>query len=257
MHVALWWIVGALALGVFVVSRVVAPRPAVRAPVASIAPPEPRTSGTSGTFDVTLTQIGTASPESAVFELVAHNGDVQPHVFCTYYTPFEGFLNDILDVVDASGTALRFTGPLASRQAPGPSSYVTLAPGESRVVRFDVVPSYPLRSGLYHISTRTGLATLQRSNALAVSVTSEADPRARELAVSLHAESGSTATFTVTNRGRDPQRFCTWRTPFDGMRSDFLEVVDTTGRPVAYRGKMARRGAPTAADFTMVAPGVR
>ncbi|MFM4997915.1 protease [Aeromonas sanarellii] len=76
--------------------------------------------------------------------------------------------------------------------------------------------------------------------------------------LSVNAESGVNEplplVMTLTNRGEAPLEVLTWFTPFEGW---FADAIDLTrdGRPLAYRGPLAKRGEPGDGDFLLLAPG--
>ena len=55
-------------------------------------------------------------------------------------------------------------------------------------------------------------------------------------------------TFTVTNNGKEPLRFCKWHTPFEPLMSKYLDVANERGEEADYRGAMAKRIMPPPAD---------
>lgn len=76
--------------------------------------------------------------------------------------------------------------------------------------------------------------------------------------LSVNAESGVNEplplVMTLINRGEAPLEVLTWFTPFEGW---FADAIDLTrdGRPLAYRGPLAKRGEPGDGDFLLLAPG--
>jgi len=66
---------------------------------------------------------------------------------------------------------------------------------------------------------------------------------------------GARLTMTISNPTKTTQKFCAYHTPFEGIRSEFLEVLDHKGVAVQYRGELARRSPPTEKDWKSVAPG--
>lgn len=59
----------------------------------------------------------------------------------------------------------------------------------------------------------------------------------------------------VSNPTDAPRVFCRYHTPFEGLANDIFSVVDGAGNRVQYRGMMAKRAPPGAADFIRLAPG--
>lgn len=72
---------------------------------------------------------------------------------------------------------------------------------------------------------------------------------ATQLEVSLSIEAGTRLSLSVHNPTGSSLAFCVYHTPFEGMRSNFLAVIDASGKPINYRGMMAKRIAPTAEHF--------
>ncbi|MCB9670766.1 MAG: hypothetical protein H6734_14895 [Alphaproteobacteria bacterium] len=72
--------------------------------------------------------------------------------------------------------------------------------------------------------------------------------------VRLEAGTGTEVTMTVVNTGPDRGTFCTYHTPFEGIRNDIF-VVERDGRELDYRGMMAKRAPPGPEDFRTVAAG--
>ncbi len=63
-------------------------------------------------------------------------------------------------------------------------------------------------------------------------------------------------TFTVKNPGGNELKFLKWETPFEGFRNDFLDIHNTAGELLPYRGIMAKRVMPPPPDaYITVAPG--
>jgi len=59
---------------------------------------------------------------------------------------------------------------------------------------------------------------------------------------------------TFTNTSDSPQYVLKSRTPFDEIEAPLFEIT-RDGQPVRYLGAIAKRGAPTAADYFMLKPG--
>ncbi|WP_161507044.1 protease [Aeromonas media] len=76
--------------------------------------------------------------------------------------------------------------------------------------------------------------------------------------LSVSAESGVNEplplVMTLTNKGEGPLEVLTWFTPFEGW---FADAIDLTrdGKPLPYRGPLAKRGAPGDGDFLLLGPG--
>lgn len=75
-------------------------------------------------------------------------------------------------------------------------------------------------------------------------------------AVHLEVADGTKVALSVENTGADHGTFCTYHTPFEGIRNDIF-IVERDGEEVPYRGKMAKRAPPGPGDFLTLAPGAR
>jgi len=73
--------------------------------------------------------------------------------FCKWHTPFEKLMSKYLDVKDADGNEANYIGPMAKRIMPPPAdSYITLNPGDSTAVDFDLTQGYAIdKPGTYTI----------------------------------------------------------------------------------------------------------
>lgn len=60
--------------------------------------------------------------------------------------------------------------------------------------------------------------------------------------------------FTVYNRSTKDTQFCKWHTPFEGFISTFLDIRDSAGVNVQYRGAMAKRVMPPPAEAYIQVP---
>ncbi|QEH42755.1 protease [Chitinophaga sp. XS-30] len=61
-------------------------------------------------------------------------------------------------------------------------------------------------------------------------------------------------TFTVYNRSAKALEFCKWHTPFEGFIAAFLDVRNSNGEEVLYRGAMAKRVMPPPAEAYIQVP---
>ena len=59
---------------------------------------------------------------------------------------------------------------------------------------------------------------------------------------------------TFTNTSGSPQYVLKSRTPFEEIEAPLFEIT-RDGQPVRYLGAIAKRGAPTAADYFLLKPG--
>ncbi len=60
--------------------------------------------------------------------------------------------------------------------------------------------------------------------------------------------------FTVNNPTAESRTFCTYHTPFEGMRNDIF-IVEAEGQRVDYVGMMAKRAPPGPEHFLRLEPG--
>ena len=104
-------------------------------------------------FGVTLTtdKPGYARGEKILLRFDVENLMGTPQKFLRWHTPFEGFRNDFLDVQPSGGgEPVPYQGILASRAPPGPSAYLTLAPGEKATSSIELTEAYPVeKPGAY------------------------------------------------------------------------------------------------------------
>lgn len=77
---------------------------------------------------------------------------------------------------------------------------------------------------------------------------------ANVFAVELEAVGGGEVAMRVTNTSTEPATFCTYHTPFEGIRNDIF-IVERRGRERPYRGKLAKRIPPGPEDHRTLAPG--
>lgn len=73
--------------------------------------------------------------------------------FLKWHTPFENLMSKYLDVTAADGAEANYVGPMAKRMMPPPAdSYMTLKPGDSTSVDFNLVQGYAIdKTGTYTI----------------------------------------------------------------------------------------------------------
>lgn len=62
--------------------------------------------------------------------------------------------------------------------------------------------------------------------------------------------------FTVKNLADTSATFCKWHTPFEPLMSKYLDIQNTAGEQVNYKGAMAKRIMPPPADsYLSIKPG--
>ncbi|MDF1662163.1 MAG: hypothetical protein P1V97_10345, partial [Planctomycetota bacterium] len=59
----------------------------------------------------------------------------------------------------------------------------------------------------------------------------------------------------VENSSQNSAQFCTYHTPFEGIRNNIFEVRDAQGNEQQYQGKMAKRIPPGKNDFVVLKAG--
>jgi peptidyl-Lys metalloendopeptidase len=88
-------------------------------------------------------------------------------------TPIEGFKGNFLDVTDAEGNKIPYTGAMVKRGKPSRSAFVHLAPQASIVAEFNLLDAYPIRqAGTYRIQFKgnASMNGLPDSNVLEIIV---------------------------------------------------------------------------------------
>lgn len=73
--------------------------------------------------------------------------------FCKWHTPFENLISKYVDVTMEDGTEAAYKGAMAKRVMPPPAdSYITLKPGDSTSVDFDLNNAFTIdKSGKYTV----------------------------------------------------------------------------------------------------------
>jgi len=104
------------------------------------------------------------------------------------------------------------------------------------------------------------LGTVVLAGAIAAAAAAPSTSRPNPLRVSMVAATGGGSDFlgpveiTITNTSRHTVRLPTWQLPSDAPTAKLFQV-SLDGEPVAYRGRLAKRGLPTPADFTILRAG--
>lgn len=92
------------------------------------------------------------------------------------------------------------------------------------------------------------------AGAIAAAIAAPATRPTNPLRVGMHALGNGTLEVTVTNTSRKAVRIPAWQLPSDDPTSQLFRVT-RDGEPVAYEGKLAKRGLPQAEDFVVLQPG--
>ncbi|TNF38589.1 MAG: hypothetical protein EP329_00125 [Deltaproteobacteria bacterium] len=125
--------------------------------------------------DVTVTLSDKGATEDGKRELVfaVTNGTKKKLKLCTYFTPFEGFLGELLEVRHEDGGEAQYLGISVKRGKPGKDDYIQVAPGETREVTFNLAEHYDLsKKGRYTVQFQGNedMNRLPDSNVLEIEV---------------------------------------------------------------------------------------
>ena len=102
------------------------------------------------------------------------------------------------------------------------------------------------------VSLLAGTAVL--AGAIAAAIAAPKADTLNPLRVGMHALGNGTLEVTVTNTARKAVRIPSWQLPGNDPTSQLFRV-SRDGEPVAYEGKLAKRGLPQAEDFVVLQPG--
>lgn len=120
-------------------------------------------------FGVVLAPV-VGGKDSEIELSVTNRGDSSAR-FCDYHTPFEGFRNSFLRVLDSEGVKVRYNGMMAKRAAPTKEDYITLASDETKTIRFDVRDGYTLVAGEYQVQFEASqVSGLPASNPITITI---------------------------------------------------------------------------------------
>ena len=118
--------------------------------------------------------LDTAPAASGEVRLVfSVEGDLE-YRLCCYHTPFESFSGSILDVRDAAGEAVQYTGRMMKRGPPRAHDYIQVRPNKPKSKTFNLAQYYRVSSGnTYSVQFKGNHYTngLPDSNVLKVAVT--------------------------------------------------------------------------------------
>jgi peptidyl-Lys metalloendopeptidase len=92
------------------------------------------------------------------------------------------------------------------------------------------------------------------AGAVAAAIAAPSSTAVNPLRVGMHANAGGSLEVIVTNTGRKAARIPSWQLPGNDPTSQLFRV-SRDGVPVAYEGKLAKRGLPQAEDFVVLQPG--
>lgn len=93
--------------------------------------------------------------------------------FLKWQTPFEGFLNDFLDIRNPAGELLEYHGPMVKRLMPPPAeSFITVGAGQQQTGSTDITKVYRIKlPGTYTVEyTGTSMSGLKKVNKAAFTV---------------------------------------------------------------------------------------
>ena len=102
------------------------------------------------------------------------------------------------------------------------------------------------------VSLAAGTAVL--AGAIAAAIAAPQGGATNPLRVSMHAGIDGGLEVIVTNTSRKAARIPAWQLPGNDPSSQLFRVT-RDGAPVAYEGKLAKRGLPQAEDFVVLQPG--
>jgi hypothetical protein len=209
-----------------------------------------------------------SSPNSASLELElrVHNPTDRAIRFLNWHTPFEGFANKFMHVLDTHGSEVSYHGMMKSRAAPRKSDYLTVAPGASLACTFNLFEAYPLPGPGQYSAQFFGASmnNLQDSNILFLELDNAGDVTMAPLTIELHAaqhviKPGAPilVEFAVENLGRDAVTVLPWYTPLDRAPTKCYEVSGPGGEELEFRAPLIDRPAPQPEDHAQVDPGAR
>ncbi len=91
--------------------------------------------------------------DSEMLKFAVYNGTDTAARFLKWQTPFEPLLSKYLDVKNTDGEEAQYVGAMAKRVMPPPAdAYITIAPGDSLVTKFNLIQGYALtKAGTYTI----------------------------------------------------------------------------------------------------------
>ncbi|WP_339881224.1 hypothetical protein [uncultured Algoriphagus sp.] len=97
------------------------------------------------------------STDSLKMKFTVFNPTTDSLSFTKYHTPFEGFMNNFLTIIDNDGKEIAYQGAMAKRiMPPVKESYIVVAPNSGVSTTIDISKAYALtKSGTYTI-TYTG-----------------------------------------------------------------------------------------------------
>jgi peptidyl-Lys metalloendopeptidase len=92
------------------------------------------------------------------------------------------------------------------------------------------------------------------AGAVAAAMATAPQATSNPLRVSMYGAADGAVEVVVTNTGRKAARVPSWQLPGNDPTARLFEV-SRDGEPVAYQGKLAKRGLPGPGDFVVLAPG--
>ena len=90
---------------------------------------------------------GQNSPQSVALEFRLLNPTDDIITVLSWYTPIEGVMNNIFEVVDESGATLPYRGMMAKRGDPSRDALISLRPGQSYTNVVDLASAYAFERG--------------------------------------------------------------------------------------------------------------
>ena len=104
------------------------------------------------------------------FSIVNHADTVQR--FVKWETPFEPFIGKYLEIINAQGNEVQFTGPMARRVMPPPAdAYIEVPAHDSVRTVFNAAKNYVFEGGQYTIKyTGGGVSNLDAGKEIKIAV---------------------------------------------------------------------------------------
>lgn len=117
-----------------------------------------------------------ANSEDILLHFIVTNHFEKKQKFCSYMTPLEGMYGDILSVTNKQNEQVEYIGIMKKRGKPTKENYIKLTPGDSSVMTFNLLESYPIsEEGTYFIQFHGNehMNGLPPSNILSIEVSKE------------------------------------------------------------------------------------
>lgn len=80
------------------------------------------------------------------------NTSTEPLFLLPWYTPLEGFMSKLFNLVDEQHNVLPYQGPMIKRMMPKPDDFIVIAAGETVSAQLDLQQAYHLEKTQYQLS---------------------------------------------------------------------------------------------------------